>query len=81
MTWPSDDEIRSALEEHAIEVKPGRWAFHAHPMNVYGLDEALTLTKVNLMLGNKPNGSLSARMLEIIVERIAHLEQAAEMGA
>lgn len=84
MKTPTEQEIRAALSEHATEVSPGRWAFHTHPMNVYSEAQVLTLTKVNLMLGTTPNGSLGTDMIEVIVDRIAALEarqDRAEMGA
>lgn len=74
MIQPTDEEIRSSLEEHAVEID-GQWAFRSHPMNVYSEKQALTLTKVNLMLGTIPNGSLSTEMLESIVDRIARVER------
>lgn len=83
MTWPTDEEVRAALAQHAqpLPARGGWWAFKSHLMNEYREAEAPRLTKVNLMLGTTPNGSITSEMLEAIVERIAHLEQAAEMGA
>ncbi len=78
MTWPGDDEIRAALEQHAHRLDDGTWYFDRHPMNIYSEAQVLTLTKINLMLGTQPNGSLGTDMLEAIVDRIAHLEHAAE---
>jgi hydroxypyruvate isomerase len=82
MTNPTDQDIRAALEEHAIEID-GEWAFRSHLMNVYSEAEALALTKVNLMLGTAPNGSLTAEMLVAFVDRIAAVEArlTGEMGA
>lgn len=74
MMTPSDDDVRAALEAHAVSTEPDQWWFRTHPMNVYTEAEALTLTRINLMLGTTPNGSLSAEMLLRIVERIADLE-------
>jgi hypothetical protein len=81
MTTPTEQEIRAALEEHAVRKDWGDWAFHAHPLNYYNEAQALRLAKVNLMLGTTPNGSLTTEMIERIVDRIAALEWTAEMGA
>lgn len=75
---PTDEEVRAALAQHAAPV-PGRagwWAFTSHLMNEYREADALRLTKVNLMLGTMPNGSITSEMLGAIVERIARIEQA-----
>lgn len=70
---PTDQEIRAALEAHAIQVGVDQWVFRTHLSNFYTEAEALKLTRVNLMLGTTPNGSITASMLERVVDLIAAL--------
>jgi hypothetical protein len=74
MITPTGSEVRSALEEHAIQVDPDQWVFRTHLSNFYTEAEALELTRINLMLGTTPNGSITAGMLGAIVDRIAAVE-------
>lgn len=79
-----DDEVRAVLAE-AATLTNKRWYFHTHPAHGYAEDEALAMTRANLLLGLPITGSLTsdaylriATVLDNLNVRVMALETAAD---
>jgi len=79
-----DDEVRAVLAANAT-LRNKRWHFHTHPVHGYAEDEAMAMTRANLLLGLPITGTLTsdaylriAVLLDGIYRRVRALEASAD---